>query len=83
MCTYYNKRNYNVKESPEQNLIEMSISETNKRFFVPVSKALIKHSQNYSQKSKKGNLRETNGKIQGQKLFLAVLDCRRNFHLRL
>ena len=66
MCTYYNKRNYNVKESPEQNLIEMSISETNKRFFVPVLETLIKHSQNYSQKSKKGNLRETNGKIQGQ-----------------
>ena len=26
MSTYYNKINYNGKESPEQNLIEMSIS---------------------------------------------------------
>ena len=44
MSTYHNKSNYNVKESPEQNLIEMSISNGEydvkhlKGFLSPLSK---------------------------------------------
>ena len=44
VSTYYNKSNYNVKESPEQNLIEMFISNCEydvkqlKGFLSPLSK---------------------------------------------
>ena len=94
MSTYYNKINYDIKESPEQNMIESpgnvylewwvlsTISETIVRFFVQAFKTSIQHSQNYSQKSKKitfVKVMKRSRALQGQNYFLAKIG---GFHFK-
>ena len=65
MSTYYNKSNYNVKEYPEQNLIEMSTF--NKEVFCPCFRKINTTLSELLSEKQKYNFRKTDGKFQGQK----------------